>query len=128
MENIDTKIYLKILTNTLLEMRYIKDEKNVIQIDNTEVYWSINSLKFFGENKIKIIDWPPNNSDLNPIENLWGFKKIGDQKYTKISQYSIFIQYRKQRQRTDKEEVTIYLFKKNKMCIDSEGKLKLTNK
>ena len=44
-------------------------------------YWPINSLKFYKENKIKVIDWPLNKSDLNSVEILWGFKKqIGYQK------------------------------------------------
>ena len=47
------------------------------------VLWSINSLKFYRENKIRVINWPPNNLDLNPIEILLGFLKnnLRDQKY-----------------------------------------------
>ena len=66
-------MYLKILTDMLPEMRSITDENIVIQMDNARVHWSISSLKFYRENKIRVIDWPPNSPDLNPIENLWGF-------------------------------------------------------
>ena len=68
-------MYLKILTDMLPEMRNITDESIVIQMVNARVHWSINSLKFYRENKIRVIDWPPNSPDLNPIENLCGFKK-----------------------------------------------------
>ena len=40
-ENLDTEMYLKILTDMLPEMRSITDENIVIQIDNAKVYWSI---------------------------------------------------------------------------------------
>ena len=54
----------------LSEMRSITDENIVIQMDNARVHWSINSLKFYRENEIRVIDWPPNSPDLSPIENL----------------------------------------------------------
>ena len=72
-ENLDTEMYLKILTDMLPEKKRITDENIVIQMDNARVHWSINSLKFYRENKIREIDWPPNSPDLNPIENLWFF-------------------------------------------------------
>ena len=56
-------------------MRRFTDENIVIQMDNARVHWLINSLKFYRENKIRIIDWPTNSPDLNPIENWWGLKK-----------------------------------------------------
>ena len=78
-------MYLKTLTDIQPEIRNITNENIVIQMDNTWVHWSINSLKFYRENKINVIDWPLNISDLNPIEILWFIliKQIGDQKYQK---------------------------------------------
>ncbi len=28
--------------------------------------------KFFADNKVKVMPWPPYSPDVNPIENLWG--------------------------------------------------------
>ena len=69
----------------LPEMGCITNENIVIQIDNAKVHWSINSLKFYRESKVKVIDWTPNNPDQNPIENLWALqKKIRRSKVFKI--------------------------------------------
>ena len=96
-ENLDTEFYLKILIYMLPEMRSITVENIVIQMDNAGVHWSINSLKFYIKNKIKVINWHLNSPDLNLYEILWGLKKqIRDQKYTKkISWYQKLIQYGK---------------------------------
>ena len=41
-------------------------------MDNHLVHKSLNSLKFYKEKGIKVIDFPPYSPDLNPIENIWG--------------------------------------------------------
>ena len=66
-------MYLKIFTDMLPEMRSIIDENILIQMDNARVHSSINSLKFYIENKIRVIDWPPNSPNINTNENSWGF-------------------------------------------------------
>ena len=40
-------------------------------MDNHPVHKSMNSLLFYKEHKIKVIDFPPYFPDLNPIENIW---------------------------------------------------------
>ena len=47
----------------------------------------MNSLLFYKENKIKVIDFPPYSSNLNPIENIWGKikKEIMKKEYQTLS-------------------------------------------
>ena len=41
-------------------------------MDDHPVHKSLNSLKFYKEKDIKVIDFPLySSSDLNPIENIW---------------------------------------------------------
>ena len=40
-------------------------------MDNHPVHKCMNSLLFYKEHKIKVIDFPPYSPDLNPIENIW---------------------------------------------------------
>ena len=44
-------------------------------MDNHPAHKSMNSLLFYKEHKIKVIDFPPYSPDLNPIENIWVNKK-----------------------------------------------------
>ena len=111
-ENLYTEMYLTILTDMLPEMRSITDENIVIQMNNARVHWSINSLKFYRENKIRVIDWHPNSPDLNPIENLWCFlkKQIRRSKiYKKSADIKNSFNMGKHRRRTNQKDMTIYL-------------------
>ena len=52
-----------------------------------KISWSIEALKFYYENNIKIIDWTPYSPDLNPIENIWAImkRKIAWKTFTTIN-------------------------------------------
>ena len=41
------------------------------QQDNDPKYTGMKSEKFFEDSNIKLREWPLQNLDLNPIENLW---------------------------------------------------------
>ena len=36
-------------------------------MDNTRYHWTTKTLEFYSKNGIKVIDWPPNSPDPNPI-------------------------------------------------------------
>ena len=46
-------------------------KKIIFQQDNVSVHVS-KETKIFFEKKIRLLDWPDNSPDLNPIENIWG--------------------------------------------------------
>ena len=43
--------------------------------DGVPCLWSKIVKQFLTENHIKILDWPGNNPDLNPVENVWSKMK-----------------------------------------------------
>ena len=54
-------------------------------MDNHPVHKNLNSLKCYKEKGIKVIDFFPYFSNLNPIENIWG--KIKKQIMKKVSDF-----------------------------------------
>ena len=70
-KNLDTNLYIEILEFSLPEMNKIMKNSIILQFDNYPKHRSLKALEFYKENNIKIIDWPSNSPDLNPIENIW---------------------------------------------------------
>ena len=76
----------------------------IFQFDNDPKNRSLKALEFYQDCNIKIIDWPSNRPDLNPIENIWAKikNKLFRQEFDNIN---------KQRKRVEKERDS--LTKKN---------------
>ena len=70
-ENMTKSLYVEILEDYLPEFKRICKEDVKILMDNHPVYKSMNSLLFYKEHRIKVIDFPPYSPDLNQIENIW---------------------------------------------------------
>ena len=71
-ENMSNTIYENILEDYMPELKRIWKNETLIIMDNHPVHKSLNSLKFYKEKGIKVINFPPYSPDLNPIENIWG--------------------------------------------------------
>ena len=69
-KNFDTNLYIEILEFSLPEMNKIIKNSIILQFDNDPKHRSLKAFEFYKENNIKIIDWPSNSPDLNPIENI----------------------------------------------------------
>ena len=49
--------------------------------DGASVHTAKIVKKWFADNNIETLEWPPQSPDLNPIKNLWSFMKYSLQDY-----------------------------------------------
>jgi transposase len=73
---INSDAYIKLLDEKVIPwMRRKRTQSMHFQQDNAPAHVSRKTTEFFKGHRIKLLQWPPNSPDINPIENAWSLLK-----------------------------------------------------
>lgn len=87
-KRVDRWVYIGILEDGLVDAHQEVDDTigdPVFQQDNARIHTAADTMAWFEEHNIQVMDWPPNSPDLNPIEHCWKrLKEKMHQRYPNI--------------------------------------------
>jgi transposase len=96
----------------------------IFQQDNAPCHKAAHTMRFFKENEIKVLEWPAQSPDLNPIENLWAYmkKKLNNKKFsTKKKLIKKLKKIWRNIKSSKLEKLILSMPRRVKACFDAKG-------
>ncbi|KAE8985007.1 hypothetical protein PR002_g22767 [Phytophthora rubi] len=89
--------YIYTISEKMLPFAHAKyGTDNVFMQDNASIHASYETMDFFKEEGVTVLDWPARSPDLNPIENVWAIlarKVYGNGKqYVSVAELTVAVQ------------------------------------